>query len=900
MTNKMNSDQEKITENFEIFFNAIHDYLFVLDIHGHIIHANTSVYNRLGYTPEELTGQSVLMVHPREQHDQASKIIELMLKGAKEYCPIPLISKSGRLIPVETRIAHGTWNGVPALFGVSKDVTEIRDNEEKFRRAFNNSASLMAISKIEEGRFIEVNQAFIDTTGYTREEIIGHTAQELNLFVNPKQRKMIQDHFVLHKSVRDFAITIQSKDGTLIDGLFSVDQIDMGAQDCWLTVMTDITHLKHTEQALRKRNNILRHLIALAKNFLNVSPVTLNKAIDQGLESIGKLIQADRAYLFSYDIEHQTMSNTHEWCNQGISPEIDHLQNIPWSDSQTWITNHQQGKINYISSVNGLPDGELKSSLLSQKIKSLITIPMIKENQCTGFVGFNAIMSERHFSQDEIDLLELFAELIANFEVKIKAEQQLAMMNAKQQQLLIKAEQAAKAKSMFIANMSHEIRTPLNAILGYAQIMDRECGTCAYKNKGIAGITKSGEHLLELINNILETIKTDVVQTRIIPVTFNIQDLIRDLCAIFSKRFDSRSIDISCNFSKDFPTVIQSDKGKLRQIIFNIMGNAVKFTNEGSIELTASVVRCEKSDALFKIEIKDTGYGISKDQISKIFEPFEQSESGYKTGKGTGLGLPLSQRYARALGGDITVDSQLSSGSTFTICFKALIDNQSSEIPKRKFIKKVHGHKQRLLIVDDDFFNREMLCAMLDNTGFEIIDSPSGKDALEKISRIDFDAVLLDKRMPEMDGFETLKNIRKISSGKHLPVIIITASDKIDNEIAIMKGADAFIPKPLHREKLLETIQQLIGTTYDYSEIEKETSHKATSDIHDLPQKYQKSISTSIQKGNIVELRKTIKQIEPNFPDLAQTLHEMADHFDYDGITQLLTTKTNKGTNIEK
>ena len=891
---KVNTDQNQNRENFETFFNAINDFLFVLDESGNIVHVNTSVYNRLGYTSEELIGQSVLMVHPPEQRDRVIQIVEAMLKGEEEYCPIPLITKDGRLIPVETRISSGNWNGSPALFGISKDVTQVKISEEKFRRAFNNNAALMAISKIKEGHFIEINQAFIDITGYSREEIIGHTAKELNLLVNPEQRKQIQEIFIRDKSVRDFSVTIQAKDGRLIDGLFSVDLVDMGKQDCWLTVMTDITKLKCTEQALRNLNNIQHHLIALAKNFLNVSPGTQNETIDQGLESIGKLIHADRAYLCSYNYDNQTLSNTHEWCNNGISKEIDNLQQISLSEYQEWVNNHQQGKICHIPSVDRLPDGRLKKNLASQGIKSLVTIPMMNGDQCTGFVGFDAVSQEREFIQDEIDLLELLAELIANFEVKLKAEQQLEMMNAKQKQLLTKAEQAAKAKSMFVANMSHEIRTPLNAILGYAQIMNRECGSCKYKSKGLSGITKSGEHLLELINDILETIKTDVHETTIVSVSFNIQKLVKDICAIFSKRPDARSIEISCHFSEGFPTVIISDKGKIRQILLNLIGNAVKFTEKGSITLYSSVIKRKNKESTFKIEIIDTGYGISKNQIFKIFEPFEQSEAGYRAGKGTGLGLPLSQRYARALDGKITVKSKEFSGSTFTFFFNAKINEAPEKETVKRSIHKVNGQQQKLLIVDDDYLNREMLCAMLHDAGFEIFDSASGKDALEKISKMHFDAVLLDKRMPEMDGFETLHRIRKIPSAKELPVIIITASGKINDEIVKKEGANAYIPKPLHREELLETIQKLIGTTYEYVETENNTTRDVISDIDTLPQAHKETILSSIQTGNIVALRNNIKQIENDLPELAKVLHEMAECFDYEGINQLLTITSNK------
>jgi PAS domain S-box-containing protein len=891
--NQTDSSAQKllqVKENFETFFNAIHDFLFVLDESGNIVHVNTSVLNCLGYAAEELIGQSVLMVHPHAQREQASKIVQLILAGKEEFCPVPLITKHGKLIPVETRISKGKWDGTPALFGISKNITQMKISEEKFRRAFNNSAALMAISKVFGGQFIEVNQSFIQTTGYGREEIIGNTAENLKLLVDPEQRNLIQEKFQKEKSVRDFAVTIQAKDGSLINGLFSVDKIDLGGEeDCWLTVMTDITQLKQTEQALIHLNDILHYLVKLAKTFLNIPLEQRNEMINQSLESIGKLIQADRAYLFSYDFDKQIMINTYEWCNDGISPEINNLQDVPMSLFPEWIVNHKEGQINHIPSVNNLPAGELKDILESQGIKSLVTIPMMQEDSCVGFVGFDAVQQERNFSQDEIDLLWVLAEMIGNFESRLKAEQIMAEMNKRQSRLLKNAQQASKAKSMFVANMSHEIRTPLNAILGYAQIMDRECGDCEHKSNSLSVISKSGEHLLELINDILETSKADVHDVTIKSCAFDIRQMIGDLCTIFSQRPDARSIAISSHFSDNFPEVLQSDKGKIRQILFNLIGNAVKFTEKGSVSLSANVQYELTNNMTISLAIADTGYGISQDQLSVIFEPFEQSESGYKTGKGTGLGLALSRRYARALGGDITVESRLNYGSTFTFEFKAQ-KIQTDENARKRTINKVLGKNQKLLIVDDDNFNRKMLSAMMKNTGFEIIASASGKEALKQISNNKFDAVLLDKCMPEMDGIETLHHIRNMPDGKNLPVIIITASAKITDEIVINEGANAFMPKPIHREKLLKTIQQLTGTAYDYYNYEKMNVNYTKQDILNLSPMLKESLLSSIQKGKIVELRNTIQQIEKNQPELAIKLHEMADRYDYEGLLQLITS----------
>ena len=662
----------------------------------------------------------------------------------------------------------------------------------------------------------------------------------------------------------------------------------MDQDDCWLTAMTDISQIKKTEMALRKLNDILNHLIAMAKNFLNAPLTQKNEMIDLTLESMGQLINADRAYVFSYDFDKQIMRNTHEWCNNGISSEIENLQELPLSLFPEWLDNHTKGKINLIKSVSKLPDGPLKEVLEPQGIKSLVTIPMMQNKICKGFVGFDIVRYEHEFPQDEIKLFRVFTELIGNFETRIIIEQQLAEMNIRQAQLLVEAEKASKAKSMFVANMSHEIRTPLNAILGYAQIMDRECGTCEKKTRGLSVITKSGEHLLELINNILESIKSDVHEIHLMSVAFNIKQMICEVCAIFSQRPDARSIEISSHFSNNFPDIIQADKGKIRQILFNLIGNAVKFTEKGEISVIASVKDDTQEQFTLSIAIQDTGYGISEDYLHLIFKPFEQSESGYITGKGTGLGLPLSRRYARALGGDISVSSKISSGSTFTFYFIATKMQSEKTITKKQSIDKVSGRKNKLLIVDDDNLSREMLCAMLENTGFEIVTSQSGKEAIDKILTTCFDAVLLDKSMPEMDGFDTIHHIRKMPMGKHVPIIVVTANIQINHEIVKSQGGNAYISKPVYREKLLETIQKLTDISYHYcDDNEKTHSEYITNAIQHISSQHKDAILLSIKKGKIKNLRKTIQLIKTYQPVLAKMLCKMVNRYDYEGLLQL-------------
>ncbi|MDD2367583.1 MAG: PAS domain S-box protein [Desulfuromonadaceae bacterium] len=227
--------------NFRTFFDSIDYFLFVLDMEGRIIKVNQSVVSRLGYAEEELIGKDVLQVHPEFRRDEAALRVKGMLEGTETFCPVPLECKDGTQIPVETRVTIGNWNGKPAIFGITKDISELRESEEKFSRAFSVNPCLMAISTVEEGRYLEVNDAFLDLLGFERSEVIGRTSTELGIFNNPETRQNVRQLLMANGSVKDLQITVNTKSGQLCHGLFSADTIRLQNRDLLLTVMVDIT-----------------------------------------------------------------------------------------------------------------------------------------------------------------------------------------------------------------------------------------------------------------------------------------------------------------------------------------------------------------------------------------------------------------------------------------------------------------------------------------------------------------------------------------------------------------------------------------------------------------------------------------------------------------------------------
>jgi len=251
------ADLARSRQNFDTFFNTIDDLLFVLDGDGNMIHVNETVCRRLGYTEDELLGRPVLDVHPPARRDEAGRVVAAMLAGEADFCPVPAVAKDGAEIPVETRVVPGVWDGRPALFAVTKDVSALRVSEDKFQRLFHRNPALMAVSSMPGRRFTEVNDAFLSTLGYAREEVLGHTTDELDLFVEPEQQRAVADQLEAQGRVNDCELKVRCKDGAILDGLFSGEIIESQGKQYFLTVMIDQTERRQAEEALRRREEQL-------------------------------------------------------------------------------------------------------------------------------------------------------------------------------------------------------------------------------------------------------------------------------------------------------------------------------------------------------------------------------------------------------------------------------------------------------------------------------------------------------------------------------------------------------------------------------------------------------------------------------------------------------------------
>ena len=287
---------QQTRQNYEAFFNTIDDFLFVLDTQGNIIHTNTTVLKRLDYRAEELNGQSVLMIHPPERREEAGWIVSQMLEGKADYCPVPIVTKSGKQISVETRVSKGFWNGQPVIFGVTKDISQIKLSEEKFSKAFHSNGALMALSYFEEGGFIDVNETFLKTLNYSKVEVIGKSAKDLNLFVKIDTRNNFINSLKNKDSQKGIEVQVRTKDGQIKSGIFSAEKIYIGHELCLLTTMVDITNIKQAEQIIEQQNAELVKLNSDKDRFITILAHDLKSPFNSILGFLGLLSKNVRKY----------------------------------------------------------------------------------------------------------------------------------------------------------------------------------------------------------------------------------------------------------------------------------------------------------------------------------------------------------------------------------------------------------------------------------------------------------------------------------------------------------------------------------------------------------------------------------------------------------------------------
>ncbi|MSN26049.1 MAG: response regulator [Geobacter sp.] len=464
------------------------------------------------------------------------------------------------------------------------------------------------------------------------------------------------------------------------------------------------------------------------------------------------------------------------------------------------------------------------------------------------------------------------------------------------------AETANRAKSIFLASMSHEIRTPMNAILGYSQLLRREKDLTSQQEKYLDIVNRSGEHLLKLINDILEMSKIEAGTINHTKAHFSFHELLNEIETLFSARTNQKKLTFSIDLNDSVPAVLNADGGKVRQVLINVINNALKFTDRGGIAVTvdAGPGAAGADSVSIIIDVEDSGSGIATEEFDKVFTSFEQTASGRNKIEGTGLGMPISRQFARLMGGDLLLlRSEPGVGSVFRFTFQAEVAGSDvaamTEAAVRSVRRIAPNEKEwRVLVVDDQDTNRSLLAQVLGQAGFAVREAADGFIGVEQFRVWSPDIVLMDIHMPVMNGYEAMRQIKASAAGAATPVIAITASVMMDErQKALDCGFDGFIMKPVPMEYLFEEIRRLTRVAYLY-EVYKQgggaiTDYAVltTEKLSTLAESLRSEMREALDAGDMAAMRTLIDHVGQSEPELAAALLRLVDSYDYDTLTTL-------------
>ena len=486
-----------------------------------------------------------------------------------------------------------------------------------------------------------------------------------------------------------------------------------------------------------------------------------------------------------------------------------------------------------------------------------------------------------------------------------RAEEQLQKTMQEAEQAKLSAETANHAKSEFLANMSHELRTPLNAILGFTQVLARDSSMADSHQESLKIIDHSGRHLLDLVNDLLDMSRIEANSLSLNEANCDLYRLLTHLEDMLRGRASSKNLEFLFSWESSLPRYITTDERKLRQILINLLNNAIKFTDNGSVALiikhetvlapASSNRQSPEADIHLFFEVRDSGTGITKSDLDKIFKPFVQLDDELPAKEGSGLGLFISRRFVQLMGGDIQVDSSLGQGSIFS--FDILAKQATEIVADKTSSHRVIGLADnqpdyRILIVDDNREHRLLLCKLLEPIGFKVRMAASGSVALEIYQRWSPHLIWMDMRMPAMNGFETTRQIRAMQSEGKLSIIALTASTFSDRRTLMLQaGCDDFVLKPFDENDIFNTMAKHLGARYIFAESDSENINivppapaPETLVFADLPCSWIDELQQAAHQLDAEQISELAQRIAPEQAVLAQSLQALLNDFRFDVI----------------
>lgn len=789
--------------------------VWVKDLEGRFVIVNSTFLEFHAMELEDIVGKTDYDFHSIEDANRyRGHDIDLINNKkpflVKEKIQLP----TGQIIYTETHKAplFNTKNEVIGTIGFNRDITDLRKLESQNRKlltAIEQSTATIVITDTN-GIIEYVNPQFSKLTGYTQEEAIGQNPRVLNTDKTPPETfKSLWETITLGKEWRG-EFCNKKKNGELFweSAVISPVFDENGTITNYIAVKEDITEAKNAHIEMVRLAKLQDLLVHLSLRNINVNTSEFEQNITKSLHEISEFMQADRAVIFKYNWCENTCSAQYEWCAAGLQSVISELSEVSLSGISAWIDKHKVGNNFYIPDMSTYV-GESAEMLKFRGIQSLIAVPFFIGSDCVGFISFDSISTRHTYSEKENDLLKVFGQIYASLIQRFELEQRLT--NEKNN-----AQKANTAKSEFLANMSHELRTPLNGVIGFSELL-MQTNINNVQLQYASAINSSAKSLLNVINDILDFSKIEAGKMELEIVKCDMIELIEHSIDIIKHSAEKKNLEILLNIPDYLPRFAYIDPIRVSQILINLLGNAVKFTNRGEIELKVNFSELNVEKGKYTFTVRDTGIGISDTQKLKLFKAFSQADtSTTRRFGGTGLGLSISEKLANKMGSTIRFESKIGEGSVFYFSVEATYDSDSSLFSEK--IENIH----RVLVIDDNMNSRISIQKMLTNWGIETVICESASEAVFILQMTaPFDLIIVDNFIHNCNGLESIRLIcRKLKitvESQNFLLLHAATDDYVFHNKCEQMGIKYLIEKPLRYDTVFS---YLSGINVEKHEIE--------------------------------------------------------------------------------
>ncbi|MEA5078623.1 MAG: PAS domain S-box protein [Anaerolineaceae bacterium] len=874
-------------EQYRVLMESLESVVAVVDKEGKFLFMNENAAGQIGGKVSELVGKSMFELFPPAVADvqilHIRKAFEEDKVGVFENISIvkqkpiwyrtylvPIHDEHGKVasVLVNSTDIDDIKRSQSKLEELNKSLEElnrsleerVRERTREYQDLYNNAPSGYH-SVDSQGIFILMNDTELKWLGYEREEIIGKK-RILEVLTDESKETFKKNfpRFMKSGHLNNLEMNFIRKDGTILPAVVTASAI-YDAQGNYVSSrssLVDNSERRAIEAEILRINNLSDAALEMAQAgywYVPLDGTGMYYSSDRVCEIEGVEKKPDNLYSLKDGWE-QNVRNANPILADQAAKSLENVMNGK--------TDHH----NVVYQFKRPQDGEVIW------IHALGNIVKDQTGQRIGIAG----VSQNITQQKNLEL---------------------ALQKAKEE-----ADAANRAKSTFLANMSHEIRTPMNAILGFTQVMLKSKNLEEKNRSYLEIINRSGEHLLTLINEVLEMSKIEAGHVSFNPTTFDLPLMLKDLKSMFDTRVQAKNLMLTVDIDPNVPKFIESDESKLKEILINLLGNAVKFTQKGGI-----ILRC-KADALkeankfgdirLQIEVEDTGMGIAANEIERLFQAFERSAEGTKNIEGTGLGLSISLNYARFLGGDIRVTSNPKVGSHFfveVIVRSGNMQESETKLPARKVTGILDDvGKVKVLVVDDQPENRMVMKELLEQVGISTEIAEDGEQAVNLALTWKPDLIFMDLRMPVMNGYEAAKKIVKNPQTQDIPIVAVTASILgSDWRKVKASGMRGFVRKPYEAEDLFRIIEENLGPKFVYGEeiVNKRQVFPSQpiltrQDLQKLPTELITKMYDATIKADLDDLLKLIQQARSHSEKIADQLQELANNYQYEALLIIL------------